>query len=206
MDADPAHPECPFQLHLSPPNSLFCYAFYLNLYQKSPLGPFLHRFVKLCWLLCSTNCVFQFCPFSASQFPRAENKRNMSPLCHSLRRLGDLGMARERSIKRASFLSSYPCNMNLSWIPCCSGLLIPNQHVFLCIVNGSVPWSGRHRRSGGLCPSRCCAASTPAGMGSKMKTEGPSVAILPLNALVPSLLLILGVKKSFGKVQRWMAT
>lgn len=172
MDTDPTHPVSQFQVYLSPPNSLFCYAFCLSLYQKSPLGLFLHHFVKLFWLLCNANCVFQLCPFSASQFPHTENERNMSPLCHSSKRLGDLDAARERSVKIVSFLSIYPCNMNLSWILCCSCSIIPNQCVFLYIVNCSLSWSGRHRCSGGLCPSHCCVTSAPVGTGSKMRTAG----------------------------------
>lgn len=172
MDRDPAYSVCQLQLHLRPPNSRFCYAFWLNLYQKSPLGPFLHRFGKLLRLLCNTSCVFQLCPSSASQFHCTENERNMSPLCHSLKRPGDLDTARDRSIKIVSFLSTYPRNMNLSWILWHSCSIIPNQYVFLYIVNCSTSWSGWLCHSGGLCPSHCCVTSAPVGTGSKMKTAG----------------------------------
>lgn len=111
--------------------------------------------------------------FSFAHFqPHDSLVLKMRGTCHFLKRLGDLGTAREKSIEIVSFLSTYPYNMNLSWILCCSCSIIPNQCVLLYIVNHCLSWSGQHRRSRGLCPSHCCVTSAPVGTGSKMKTAG----------------------------------
>lgn len=171
----------------------FLYAFWTT-FQKPPLGPFLHLFVKLLWPFYNTRCGFQFCPCSASQHTHSKSKRNMSSLCHCSKRPRDLGRAGRAasctsslhfSLKRESLLKS---GLFDSVTP---GLCV-SVHGELPIAAGCMALSWCR-----LCISLLCHLCCSGQQQCSDSTGSP--------LLWPSFFLSLGLEKGLVELQRWVA-